>query len=169
MPPYFPGDSDWRETVRGRWLLLDANAVILIAEFGADSIFSELESLSVTSCHIHPVLLELRNTNDLAARIARMDMVKRYSVGLSFGTSELSKADQVQLALPPNCQPSAVDLYLAGTIARYSGNNMLLLTENLKDFPSPLFSREGYIVLQQNNKSRSLGLLSFNHSILPEA
>ncbi|MBU2523850.1 hypothetical protein KKG71_01515 [Patescibacteria group bacterium] len=61
--PYISATVDWREIVKGNHIILDTDAFISILKFGAENIFAEFNRLKTVVCLLHPVIIELRNTN----------------------------------------------------------------------------------------------------------
>lgn len=65
---------------------------------------------------------------------------------------------------------SPVDLLLAGRLMYHGPNKTLLVTSNVKDFPSCVFDVVGTMTVQENNDVlKSFGLLQFNKKKFDQA
>lgn len=165
--PYPTEVRGWKKIVPNKWIIVDSDALISIQSFGQEYIFDELKELGVSFVYIHPCLLELMSTNKSNDKLKRSKLLVDYGFeALPLTRTEIKLADQIQRSLPLNCQPSPADLYLGGTLARHNNGNRLLLTANIKDFPSPLYTREGHILLQSDSHIKTLSLLCMDNSKL---
>lgn len=161
----FPSDHiSWKSVVQGKGVLFDAVAIINILKFKQEYVLSELKSKNCEFFYISPVLLELLNSKDRNEKLARMDLLLRHEfIEHNLTNNEIKLARTIRESVPLDCQPSPTDLYLGGTVGRYSqSNNMLLLTANLKDFPLPVYKREGYMLLQNDRHISTLTFLSLD-------
>ncbi len=160
--------SAWKAIVKDKWLLFDTCAINIIVDHKAYSIFETLKLLNVKNKYIHPISMELKNTNDpklAAIRASVLDANDFESTVFDIQTFEL--ADKIQFYLSnQGCRPSPIDLYLGATMAKYKQDSILVLTNNLKDFPKPLYERLGYIVVEGEKQSRLLAIVSLNKSEL---
>jgi len=169
MPDYSTSFKDWKSFINGQWIIFDSDAVISILEFGQENIFDELHEKLAGFVYINPVLLELMNTNDPKRKLQRSKVLVDYDfIELSLTDTEIRLAAQIQKSLPLSCQPSPTDLYLGGTLARHHEENRLLMTANIKDFPLPIYTRKGHILLQNEKSIKTLSLLCLDKSKLVE-
>ena len=162
--------SGWKELVPEKWILFDANAIISILKYEQKHIFNELKELGAEFVYINPVLLELMNTTNSAEKLERSKLLVDYDFKeLPLNREEVQLASRIQKSLPLQCQPSPADLYLGGTLAKHYRENRLLLTANIKDFPLPIYTRKGYVLLQKENGVRILTFLCTDNSELVES
>lgn len=164
----FPTEvKGWKSIVKDKWLLVDSDAIISIIAFNQEYIFDELKALNVSLLYIHPVLLELMNTNSPATKLQRSKLLVDYDfTELSIKDTEMKSSAQIQRSLPLTCQPSPTDLYLGSIIAKHNEKDRLLLTANIRDFPLPLYTREGHIILQSDTNIKTLTILCLDASKL---
>jgi predicted nucleic acid-binding protein len=159
--------QDWKPVVKDKWLLLDTDALISILAFNQENIFEELISLNVQLLYIHPVLLELMNTVDAKEKLRRTKLLYDYDfTELPLNDREMKLSTQIQKSLPLKCQPSPTDLYLGSIIATHNQKDRLLLTANIKDFPMPVYTREGHVLLQNNTNLKLLTILCLDKATL---
>jgi predicted nucleic acid-binding protein len=152
--------AGWKKVVPDKWILFDTDAIISILKFEQEYIFNELYKLGAKFVYIHPVLLELMNTDNPRQKLQRTKLLRDYRfLELPLHADEIKLAGQIQNSLPLKCQPSPTDLYLGGTLARHPHENCLLLTANIKDFPMPVYKRKGHILLQSDQNVKVLSLL----------
>lgn len=165
LTPYLNSLPDWKDFIKDKWILYDADSIIAILEYGAKDFFETIQDLNVTNCLIHPTKTELLRTNDKNKRAIRLSLFNEYEFQtLPLKEAHLEKASDIQLWLSgQKCFPSPWDLYLGGVLATFTHNNIVLLSGNLSDLPHPLFKRESYLVLQNANSSRLLTFLSLDH------
>jgi len=163
MPPYIVENPAWKTIVKDKHLLFDTDAVISILSFDAVALLNDLKKQGCTFTYIHPVYLELMRTNSPKEKLQRTRLLNDYGFSmLPLTVNEVDKAKQVQDSMPVNVAPSPTDLYLAGTLARFSSHEgMLLLTSNLSDFPHPLFTRKIYLQLQNTRNVKVVSFLKF--------
>jgi hypothetical protein len=157
---------DWHTYLKGKWLLWDTCALIRVVEYKATEVFDELAAIGVENVYIHPVQLELLATADQKKAIERAAALAENLTPIPFGNRELEKARDIQLAIGSTSPPSAVDLYVGATLANNNSEKMCLITENIKDFPSPFFTQQCYITLQDVRGSASLAVLTFDKNSL---
>lgn len=155
---------NWQEVVKDKSILFDTNVFITTQQFGAEQLFTELQLLNVKMWIPAPVRTELLNINSKIDREKRIRLLLKYQVNQLKLTSDITDSiDKIQEAYSElNCYPSVVDLYLASYMLRLNNGITLLMTSNIKDFPSPLFSREGYITLQNSKSVITFCLLKIN-------
>jgi len=152
--------ASWKGIVPSKWIIFDADAVISILSFGQEHVFDDLKALGALFVYIHPVLLELMNTNSPAEKLRRSKLLVDYDfTELPLHADELKLASNIQKSLPLKSTPSPTDLYLGGALAKHHEENRLLLTANIKDFPLPIYTRKGYILLQSETNIKLLTLL----------
>jgi len=169
MPTYKTDFESWKSFINGQWIIFDADAIISILGFEQEYILGELRELNAGFVYINPVLLELMNTNDAKNKLKRSKILIEYEfLELPLKDSEIKLAAQIQRSLPLTCQPSPTDLYLGGTLAKHHEENRLLLTANIKDFPSPLYTRKGHILLQNEKSIKTLSFLCIDKTKLVE-
>lgn len=162
LAPYI----DWHEFLKDKWLLWDTCALIRVIEYKAVEVFDELLHIGVQNVYIHPVQLELLATADQRKALERAATLAESLSPIRFGARELEKARQLQVAIGATSPPSAVDLYVGATLANNNADKMCMITENIKDFPSPYFHQKCYINLQDIRGSASLAILSFDKNSL---
>ncbi|HEY5442023.1 MAG TPA: hypothetical protein VIJ68_00620 [Candidatus Saccharimonadales bacterium] len=154
--------------VRDKWLIFDADAIITIIEFRAQDLFVALKELNCNFTYIHPVLLELMNTDTAQKRLQRGTLLSEHEfTQLTITQAERDLSDRIQKSLPlgVKSKPSATDFYLAGTLAKYGqSQNAVLLTSNTKDFPLPIFPRLGFINLQNTTDVKAVSILGVDMS-----
>lgn len=159
---------DWQKVVKDKWLIFDADAIISIIEFKAEILLETFKKLGCTFVYIHPVLLELMNTDTATKRLQRSALLTKWNfTQLGIHQPEQDLSDRIQKSLPIKIKsrPSATDFYLGGTLARYAqSHKALLLTSNTKDFPMPIFTREGFINLQNDTDVKAISLLDVDSS-----
>ena len=161
VPIVESGDCDWKKIVRGKWILLDTNAIINIIKYGADSFLETIKDLEVTLFTLQPIILELNRTNDRTDRMKRnnfLDNVEK--LGLDQTLIKESEGIQKSMWLD-DYYPEPEDLYLASAIKKYSNGKTFLATSNLDDFREPLFERKGYILLKNEKSVCVISLLTF--------
>lgn len=165
--PYPTEVQSWKTVVPDKWLIFDSDAIISILAFGQIHIFDELKELGVSFVYIHPCLLELMNTNQSEEKLRRTKLLVDYDfLELPLTQNEVKLASRIQRSLPLKCQPSPTDLYLGGFLARHNGGDRLLLTANIKDFPLPIYTRKGHILLQSDTNLKTLSILCTDNSML---
>lgn len=158
--PYDTEAISWKNIVSEKWVIFDADAIISILSFGQEYIFDELKALGVSFVYIHPVLLELMNTNSATEKLRRSKLLIDYDfVELPITINEVKLSNQIQKSMPLKSTPSPTDLYLGGTVARHNDEDRFLLTANIKDFPLPIYTRKGYVLLQNETSVKLLSLL----------
>lgn len=154
---------DWQEVVRGKWLIFDADAIISLIEFKATDLFAILTELDCKFVYIHPVFLELMNTDTPQKKLQRSVLLAENGFTQTPITrNEMDLSDRIQKSLPLRIKskPSATDFYLAGSLAKYAASqNAVLLTSNTKDFPMPIFPRLGFINLQNDTDVKAVSIL----------
>lgn len=161
--------SNFDELAKGKWLLWDTCALIRAIDCDADSLMNYLNKLVAENVTIKPVILELGATKDQKLALKRMGYAEKYISTILKTNLDVTgdKTSEIQALLPRNSQPGAVDLMLASTLAKYGANDkVLLVTENIQDFPEPLFVKKGFFMVSNDTKSYGLTLLSINLNIL---
>jgi len=155
-------NCDWKKIVKGKWILLDANAIINIIKYGSDSFLDIIKDLGVTLFTLQPIILELNRTNDRAERMKRnifLDNVEK----LSLDKILIEESEGIQKTMwLDDYYPEPEDLYLASAIKKYSNGKTFLATSNLDDFREPLFDKKGYILLKNEKSVCVISLLTFN-------
>lgn len=153
---------DWKGVVRNKHILFDADPVISVLEFNATNLLDELKNLGCTFIFIHPVLLELMNTDTPRKRLERSALLAKYEfVQIPITQAEIRLADRIQKSLPLKTKPSSTDYYLGGVLARYTdSSSALLLTSNAKDFPLPVYPRKAFINLQNDTDVKAVSILA---------
>ena len=151
---------DWHSVVPSKWLLWDSSAIIRVIQYKGESIFDELQELDVVNVYIKPVELELLATSNSKESVKRSDLLDQYfDLPIPFTNNEITMASKIQVITGTIGQPSPVDLFLGAVLAKHA-HSMLLITENIKDFPAPYFTRECYVNLQDEKTACSLAFLS---------
>lgn len=121
-----------------------------------------------TFCLIHPVYIELLQTDNSAESFKRQNILSKYEfLSLLLTKKDFDMASDIQKWLTQNRSftASPTDLYLGSKLASFS-KDIFLLTGDLKDFPCPLYNRKARIILQNNKESKILYFLTFNHDEL---
>ena len=168
LAPYLPELPPWEQFLQTKHVLIDADALITIRLYEAEVLLERMKEIEVTICSIHPVYVEISNTNSKVERINRQLLFSKYIELLPLSEKDYKLAEDIQVWLSQQkiFTASPTDLYLGGKLAFYRHNNIFLLTGNISDFPYPLFERVSGIILQKFNQSKLLHLLKFNHSFL---
>lgn len=158
--------TNWKQLVKNKWLIFDTDAVISLIEFNATDVLEKMKSSRVVFSYIHPVLLEIMNTDSEKKAIERSELLDRYDfIQLPLTKNETNLATKIQNSLPVNlkCQPSATDFYLGGTLAKYAeSKKAFLLTSNTKDFPQPIYTRENFIILTNAQDVKCISIIGVN-------
>lgn len=155
--------------LKHQWLLWDTCAIIRIAEIEGASVFEYLDQFYVRNATIRPVLLELFATADKRVAAERAVIVEQHMVSILPLNidSKNDKTSEIQALMPRGSQPGAVDLMVGSTLAQYSkSGKRLMITENVKDFPEPLFQREGVLSITNEQRTASLTVLSVDLGVL---
>lgn len=161
--------SNFDELAKDKWLLWDTCALVRVVDCDADNLMAYLNKVVAENVTIKPVILELGATKDQKLAFKRMGYADRYISTILKTNLDIAsdKTSEIQAQLPRNSQPGAVDLMLASTLAKYGvGDKVLLVTENIQDFPKPLFIKKGFFMVSNDMKSYGLTLLSINLDIL---
>ena len=154
---------DWREFIKGKWLLWDTNAISDVVSYDGTEIFEILRGLNVVNVYIHPVQLESLATNNQKDRLARSNILISEFTEIPLIGKIVIKAKEIQTALSGDVQPSIADLYLAGTLGAHAGGQIVLLTRNVKDFPDPYFKRNCYLQFEGPRNTISTALITINN------
>lgn len=168
---FFVSDN-FNNLIKEKWLLWDTCALIRITDCEADELMEHLSGIVSENITIKPVLLELGATKEQKLAFKRMGYAEKYiSTILKTNIDEPGdKTAVIQELLPSKSQPGAVDLMIASTLAKYgAGDKILLVTENIQDFPEPLFEKKGFFMVSSDLKSYGLTLLAINLDILNRA
>jgi len=168
ISPVLNDSPDWKNVCKLKHVLFDTDAIISIIEFGAQSLFDEFKNIKATNCYIHPTYTELLATDNSTKRVLRQNLILKKDFNmLPLTKNEFDNASNAQtwLALK-KCYPSPTDLYLAGRLASFQHDKILLLTGNISDFPYPLFERKAIIILQNEKQMKILSFLNINHEEL---
>lgn len=168
----YRASSDWEKVVKEKWLIFDADALISIIAFGAEDLLDKLLKLDAKFAYIHPVLLELMNTDNAKEKLKRTSILGRCNfTQLPITAAETKHATTIQESLPINIKskPSSTDFYLGGVLAKYTQSNAFLLTSNTKDFPLPIFPREAFIPLFNDTDVKFISIISLDHTQLVPA
>lgn len=166
---YLNNFPDSLKILEYKYLLFDSNVLINLLDDFNTEILDILQEHNVTFSIIHPVYVELLNTNNATKRAERQQALSTYKFNiLPLNKLEFDYARETQVWLSlKQCFPEPTDLYLAGTIARYSPN-LFLVTSNLKHFPYPLFNRKCYAIIQNVNQAQIINFIKINKKILSE-
>ena len=74
--------------------------------------------------------------------------------------STIKYANKLQVYLQQSQYSSSpADLYLASSILMSGSKDFFLITENVSDFPYPVFKRSGHIILNSPNHTAVLSIL----------
>ncbi|HEX8227478.1 MAG TPA: hypothetical protein VF572_06445 [Candidatus Saccharimonadales bacterium] len=163
---------DWKPVVADKHLIFDTDVIIGLVEFKSLNLLDIMKDLNATFSYINPVYLELMNTDSPKLRLERSALLAEHEFGLLPTTSaEIELATRIQKSLPIGIKgkPSATDLYLGGTLARYFPNgSTYLLTGNLKDYPMPIYTREAIIPLFNNTDMKGVAVVGIDMDTLVE-
>lgn len=164
---YLNNFPDSLALLKNKHVLFDSNVLINLLDDFDTGILDELKIINVVFCIIHPVFVELLNTNNPAKRTERQLVLSKYK----FITLPLIKADfdyarNIQDWLSAkSCFPEPTDLYLGGVVSQYAPN-LFLATSNLRDFPHPLFNRDSHAIIQNKNQAQIINFIRINKSLL---
>lgn len=160
--------TSWKAIVPNKQIIFDADAIISILSFGQEYIFDDLKNLGANFAYSHPVLLELMNTNSPSEKLRRSKLLNDHGfLELPLGQTERNLASQIQKSLPLKSTPSPTDLYLGSIVAAgHNNEDRFLLTANLKDFPLPIYTRKGCMLLQNETNVKVLSFLCVDKSQL---
>lgn len=144
--------SPWQDVVKGKWIIFDTDAIISITAFKQISILEDLQKVAAGFAIIHPVQLELLNTNSGPERLARNKLISDFNfVEIPLKAQHFAAASTIQTNMPVTSQASPADLYLGSVLSTHH-DDRLILTANIKDFPMPIYPRVGHVLLQNDNK-----------------
>jgi hypothetical protein len=162
LKPFLGHLPNWKKFLKNKYLIFDTDAIVSISKYNASNLLDELIKLNADLNFIDPVHKELfatDNKKDVSERVEVMQKMKE----LPLTPTEIRHANTIQKELTiHDCHPSPTDLYLAGFLMKYNNNKTFLITSNLKDFPFPIFKRNSSIILQSNNSTKTLSVLSLN-------
>ncbi len=146
-------------------VLFDADAVIKILHFKAEYILQKLQAVNACPVYTHQVYLELMITNNIKDRIARQIFLSQNNFELLSHIIRVipEKAAKLQEELHKlDCRPSPTDLYLGACLEQVAtGSTTYLMTSNIKDFPSPVFEKAGFLILNGSKNVQVLTLIKF--------
>lgn len=164
---YLNNFPDSLEILKGKHILFDTNVLVNILDDFDTTILEELSNNKCLFTIIHPVFVELLRTNNPSKRTQRQILLSDYNFSTLPMTEEcFMYARQIQIKLSESlCFPEPTDLYLAGTLAKYS-SNLFLATSNLAHFQSTLFSRECYALLQNTKRSELIHFLKIDKKLI---
>lgn len=171
LPPFLSELPQWQGLIKGRHVIFDTNAIVAILKYKAEDILEQFSMLEITPCIIHPVFIELINTNNVIERTSRQAMLDKYNFfKLPLLEGDLKNASRIQIWLAANdCYPGPTDIYLGAKLASFAHDNIVLLSGNISDFPFPLFTRSAVVLLQNNKHTQALHFLSIDHDELDTA
>lgn len=153
---------DWANQLQGKYLLFDTSAIINILEYGGRDLMEKLKKSEVGLSTIEPVYVELLATDSDAKRVERQSFIQEFEfqiLPITKANFENSRILQAELRLK-RCYPSPTDLYLGSILNSYSSSGMVLITCDHKDFPEPVYSRDGHIILYSDKSVTVLLILS---------
>lgn len=105
MSKYESQIKPWKEILKGKWVIFDADAVISITSFSQIDILNEMQKVVSGFAIIHPIQLELMNTNSPKMRLERSKLLVDFDfIELPFGTKELEGAGRIQRSMPISSQ-----------------------------------------------------------------
>ncbi|MBD3279989.1 hypothetical protein GF389_00510 [Candidatus Dojkabacteria bacterium] len=157
---------------RSKNILFDTDAIVSILAYNSKQILNDLRDESISFSLIDPIRKELVNTKKEKERIDRLNLLDEFEfIDIPITKKEIDYSTRIQTwHARYECFPSIPDLYLGGTLAKYSkreAGNILLFTSNVKDFRSPLFRRKGYIIFQNKQSVKTASLLDIDMTLLP--
>lgn len=162
------------ETLKESDLLFDTVAVDQLIFFNAGGVMKEMKKVKAVFCYIHEVFLELMATDKSPKRAERQLFLSEYEfkpiTHVYKNTRSIARKLQEKLH-KIDSHPSPTDLYLGACLSMFTtGNtNTYLITGDVKDFPSPIFEKVGFIVLSSDKHVRALTVLSMNERIYPDS
>jgi len=145
-------------------ILFDTDAIIGIIEYQATELLDLLRRNKVDFHHIHPVYIELANTDNKKKQTERFDLLFKYRFNaLSLTSIEMKNALKIQARLYSlNCRTEPTDLYLAGTLLKFQPNSIYLLSGNFTHFPYPVFTRSAHVIFQSKVNGKVFSLFEIN-------
>ena len=156
LPPYILPHGNWKLLLKDKCVLFDTNAIIAASDCKAGGLIEELATAGSYPAYSHPVYIELLRTEKQVVQAERINfLVTNNFIPFPLSQEEIKIATKLQALLYKlGCRPSPADIYLGAALARHRGDLLYLLTANTKDFPHPVYNREGYIVLQDANHTQ---------------
>jgi len=160
--------TGWKDLVKNRHIILDTDFIIKTIEYGAEDVFDEFEKQNARYCIIQPVELELLNVKENKVRAARSALLKiKNFLHITLHPVMFKNIKEIQrINAELGTYSSVTDMYLASCMDHFNNGQTLLLTGNAQDYPSPLFIREGYLILQDSKKIRTFCFLKINKDLL---
>jgi hypothetical protein len=153
-----------KDSIKGKTLLFDSCVFVNLIKLDAISLLDRLKSLDCTLAYIHPVLIELLRTDRSQDRTKRLMLIDEYEFMLislnKYGLYDKAQTIQEELH-SVFCHPSPEDIYLGAALATIGISDMFLLTTNQKDFPIPIYERNGNIIIQDNKSVRLITLIKY--------
>lgn len=159
----------WQDVVKDKHLIVDSDVFISLFSFRAEDVFDELKRLGVTLAYIHPVYLELMNTDTAQEKLRRNALLSDYEfIELPLTVEEIKNAGLIQKSLPIGLKgrPSPTDYYLGVFLARYNNGSTYLLTSNVKDFPQPIFTRETFVPITNQTDFKAIWVVGIDSTKL---
>lgn len=164
MTEYASEINPWQTIVKDKWVIFDTDAIISITAFKQTDVLEDLQKVAAGFALIHPVQLELLNTNSSTERLSRNKLLADFDfIELPLQNRHFEAATQIQASMPLSSRASPADLYLGSVLIDHH-DDRLILTANIKDFPMPIYPRVGHILLQDDHKVKLLTLLSMDKS-----
>jgi len=166
MSKYAGEVNPWGGAVKDKWIIFDTNSIISIVKLEQRQVLDDLKSQAAGFAVIHPVQIELQNTNNPRERVAMRNLLAHYDfIELPLKSAHFKVADKIQELLPLSANASPADLYLGAVLSDHH-DDRLVLTANIKDFPTPLYPRVGHVLLQSNSSVMTLTLVSIDKTLL---
>ncbi len=156
--------TNWKEIVKDKHVLVDTNFLINALEYDASQIFEEFEKNNTNLCLIQPVKTELLSTQNHKDRSKRSQLLEKHKfIMLPLRQNIFDQLNDLQsVTASLGTYSSVTDLLLTSCMYSYGESYAFLLTANIKDYPFPLFTREGYIILQNEKNVRVYSLLKID-------
>lgn len=151
---YIDNVFDWRKALKDKHLLFDTSAIMNIIQFEAIDLIEEMKANNVDLNTIEPVFIELLATDsDMRSLVRQSFIMENQFTFLPLMKRNFDDARILQAELRKlKSFPSPTDLYLGCLLEQYRSSGMLLITCDHKDFPEPMYTRMGQIILC-NSKS----------------
>jgi uncharacterized protein YqjF (DUF2071 family) len=113
--------------------------------------------------------MEFSRTNNSKVLESRLNFKEKYLDLVPFRKTkaQLQTARSVYTVINGlGANPSPIDTLLATEVVEFSqseSSSVYLVTEDVKDFPIPIFERVGHIIIDFNRASRNLSVLQANY------
>ncbi len=163
MKPYLYSLPDIESLLKTSYVIVDSSAIIDAVKSNAQELFGEMRNFGAELCYIDEVLLEIYRTNNSTERTKIQTCLAQYSfqpIPHIERNARKAALDLQKELYKYRCFPSPTDIVLGACLNVVNlGLKTFILTSNISDFPFPIFSRSGYIIVQTDNSAHLLFLL----------